>query len=82
MQMRRVPLLTIVASILLALVGCAHSPALPPQCPSPPPPTPEMLVPAPPPGIFSQCLRAILELKEGEQINDTCWSFLEPAEIK
>lgn len=62
---------TIVLSTL-SLCGCATERVIAGACPQAPEPTPAMLVPAPPPGIFSQCLREIIK---GE-ISDPCLTFL------
>lgn len=71
------PMLSIGLSILY-MVGCASTACLPPPVVKQAPVTASMKEPAPAPGLFSRCLREILELADNQKpISDICSTFLQ-----
>ena len=65
---------------LSLLCGCASTQTLAvPVCPKPAPLTPEMRVPAPPPGAFQACMREVIAYGEGAgPISPACSTLLQP----
>ena len=61
--------LLITIGLLCSLYGCASlQPIAVASCPQAAPKSPEMLAPAPPPGAFGLCLREILAVGQGTQV--------------
>lgn len=67
---------------LLSACASTHTLAVS-ACPKPAPLTPEMRIPAPPPGEFRKCLGQIVQYARGQgPISPGCSSFLRGGRIK
>lgn len=72
---RTFPRWQLIGATLMLLLLCCACASTPPQCS---PGARPVQQPAPPPGIFSRCLREILAVGRGErdQISDPCSALL------